>query len=83
MIQNAPQKLAASVVRNPNEDLQSMRNIKNERNEKIKILLDLATEFANRALKTKRNTEHEILLKCSEIIQEYASDMMKEELNEK
>lgn len=60
-----------------------MRNIKNERNEKIKILLDLATEFANRALKTKRNTEHEILLKCSEIIQEYASDMMKEELNEK
>ena len=48
-----------------------------------KILLDLATEFANRALKTKRNTEHEILLKCSEIIQEYASDMMKEELNEK
>ena len=60
-----------------------MRNISKERNEKIKILLDLATEFENRGLKTKRNIEHEILLKCSEIIQEYASDMMKEELNEK
>ena len=82
-IQNALPNSVESVGQNPNEDLQSMRNIRNERHEKIKILLDLATEFENRAIKTKRYTEHEILLKCSEIIQDYASDLMKEELNEK
>lgn len=60
-----------------------MRNVSKERSEKIKILLDLSTELAERALNTKRNTKYEILLKCSEIIQEYASDLMKEELNEK
>lgn len=60
-----------------------MRNVNKERSEKIKILLDLSTELAERALITKMNTKYEILLKCSEIIQEYASDLMKEELNEK
>ena len=59
-----------------------MRNRRAEREEKIKILLNLTTELNNRALKTKRNIEHELYLKCSEIIQNYASELMEEELND-
>lgn len=60
-----------------------MRNIKNEKEEQLKILLDLITEFEERSLKTKRNIEHEILLKCAELLQDYASNLMKEVINEK
>lgn len=60
-----------------------MRNIKNEKEEQLKILLDLITEFEERSLKTKRNLEHEILLKCAELLQDYASNLMKEVINEK
>lgn len=59
-----------------------MRNRRAEREEKIKILLDIVTELNDRALKTKRNIKHEIYLKCSEIIQNYASELMEEELND-
>ena len=59
-----------------------MRNIKNEKEEQLKILLDLITEFENRALKTKRNTEHVLLLKCAELLQDYASYLVKEVINE-
>lgn len=60
-----------------------MRNIRNEKEEQLKILLDLITEFEERSLKTKRNLEHEILLKCAELLQDYASNLMKEVINEK
>lgn len=60
-----------------------MRNIRNEKEEQLKILLDLITEFEERALKTKRNTKHELLLKCAELLQDYASNLMKEVMNEK
>lgn len=60
-----------------------MRNIRNEKEEQLKILLDLITEFEERALKTKRNTEHELLLKCAELLQDFASNLMKEVMNEK
>ena len=66
------------VERNPNEDQQNMRNRKKEKEEQLKILIDLASELNVRALKTKRNTEYEILLKCSEIISDYASELVKE-----
>ena len=59
-----------------------MRNRVSEKEEQVTILLDLATELADRALKTKRNTKYEILIKCSEIIQSYASELMKDILNE-
>ena len=65
------------------EDLQNMRNRINEKEEQLKILLDLITEFEERSLKTNRNTEHEILLKCAEILQDFASNLMKEVINEK
>lgn len=60
-----------------------MRNRVNEKEEQLKILLDLITEFEERSLKTNRNTEHEILLKCAEILQDFASNLMKEVINEK
>ena len=60
-----------------------MRNRINERDQQIKILLDLVTELEIRALKTNRNTEHELLLKCAELLQDYASNLMKEVMNEK
>ena len=55
-----------------------MRNRKSEKEEQVKILLDLASELSDRALKTKRNVKYEILIKCSEIIQDYASELMKD-----
>lgn len=60
-----------------------MRNRINEREEQLKILLDLVSELEIRAIKTKRNVKHEILLKCAELIQDYASGLVKEILNEK
>ena len=55
-----------------------MRNRLSEKEKQLKIILDLAAELSNRALKTKRNEEHEILLKCSEILQDYASGIAKD-----
>lgn len=72
------EKQVVKVERNPNEDRQSMRNRLSEKEKQLKIILDLATEIESRALKTKRNEEHEILLKCSEILQDYASELVKD-----
>lgn len=60
-----------------------MRNRIEEKEKQLKILIDLATELEDRALKTKRNEKYEILLKCSEIISDYASELMKDIINEK
>lgn len=72
------EKQVVKVGRNPNEDRQSMRNRLSEKEKQLKIILDLASEIESRALKTKRNEEHEILLKCSEILQDYASELVKD-----
>ena len=82
-IRTAQERQAQRVEKFHVEDLQSMRNRINEREEQLKILLDLVSELEIRAIKTKRNTEHEILLKCAELIQDYASGLVKEILNEK
>ena len=55
-----------------------MRNRIKEKEEQLIIILNLITELEDRALKTKRNEEHEILLKCSEILQDYASEIAKD-----
>ena len=55
-----------------------MRNRIKEKEEQLKIILNLITELEDRALKTKRNEEHEILIKCSEILQDYASEIAKD-----
>jgi len=55
-----------------------MRNRIKEKESQLKILLDLISELESRALKTKRNEEHELLLKCSEILQDYASEIAKD-----
>lgn len=55
-----------------------MRNRIKEKETQLSILLDLITELESRALKTKRNEEHELLLKCSEILQDYASEIAKD-----
>ena len=55
-----------------------MRNRIKEKEEQLKIILELITELEDRALKTKRNEEHEILIKCSEILQDYASEIAKD-----
>ena len=82
-IRTAQERQAQRVEKFHEEDLQSMRNRINEKEEQLKILLDLITEFEERSLKTNRNTEHEILLKCAEILQDFASNLMKEVINEK
>lgn len=82
-IRTAQERQAQRVEEFHVEDRQSMRNRINEREEQLKILLDLVSELEIRAIKTKRNTEHEILLKCAELIQDYASGLVKEILNEK
>lgn len=82
-IQIVQERQAQRVEENHEEDLQSMRNRINEKEEQLKILLDLITEFEERSLKTNRNIEHEILLKCAEILQDFASNLMKEVINEK
>ena len=68
----------AKVERNLDEDQQNMRNRIDEKEKQLKIILDLAGELSDRALKTKRNEEHEILLKCSEILQDYASGLARD-----
>lgn len=55
-----------------------MRNRIDEKEKQLQIILELITELEDRALKTKRNEKHEVLLKCSEILQDYASEMLKE-----
>ena len=57
-----------------------VRNRTTEKEKQIKILLDLISELEDRALKTNRNEKHEILIKCSEILQGYASELMKDVL---
>lgn len=57
-----------------------MRNRISEKEKQIKILLELISEIEERALKTNRNEKHEILIKCSEILQDYASELMKDVL---
>lgn len=71
-------KQAAKVEKYPGEDRLRMRNRISEKEKQLKIVLDLAGELSTRALKTKRNEEHEILLKCSEILQDYASGLAKD-----
>jgi hypothetical protein len=68
----------AKVARNLDEDQQNMRNRIDEKEKQLQIILELITELEDRALKTKRNEKHEVLLKCSEILQDYASEMLKE-----
>ena len=72
------EKQVVKAGRNSNEDQQSMRNRLSEKEKQLKIILDLASEIETRALKTKRSEKHEILLKCSEILQDYASELMKD-----
>jgi hypothetical protein len=59
-----------------------VRNRQKENEEKLKIALDLASELSTRALKSKSNIEYELLIKCSEIIQDYASGLVKDLINE-
>ena len=73
-----PEKQSARVVQFPDEVQQSMRNRIKEKEAQLQIILELITELEDRALKTKRNEKHEVLLKCSEILQDYASEMLKE-----
>ena len=82
-IRTAQERQAQRVEKFHEEDLQNMRNRLNEKEQQLKILLDLVSELEIRAIKTKRNTEHEILLKCAELIQDYASGLVKEIINEK
>lgn len=83
IIRIVQEKQAQRVERFHAEDRPKMRNRINEKEQQLKILLDLVTELEIRALKTKRNPEHEILLKCAELIQDYASELVKEIINEK
>lgn len=82
-IRTAQERQAQRVEKFHEEDLSNMRNRLNEKEQQLKILLDLVSELEIRAIKTKRNTEHEILLKCAELIQDYASGLVKEIINEK
>lgn len=56
-----------------------MRNRIDEASQRIKILVDLSTELVERGLKTHNNVEFETYMKCSELIQNYASEIMKKE----
>ena len=56
-----------------------MRNRIDEASQKVKLLVDLSTELVDRGLKTHNNVEFETYMKCSELIQNYASEIMKEE----
>lgn len=58
-----------------------MRNRKNEAFGKIDLLLKISTEFTDRAVKTKSNVEFETYIKCAELVQSYASDIMKDEID--
>lgn len=58
-----------------------MRNRIDESSQKVKLLVELSTEIVDRALKTKRHIEFETYMKCSELIQNYASEIMKEEFS--
>lgn len=80
-ILNLQRLLAQKVARKARED-QLVRNRQKENEEKLKIALDLASELSTRALKSKNNIEYELLIKCSEIIQDYASGLVKDLINE-
>lgn len=59
-----------------------MRNRKQETIQKLDIFIDLITELTDRASKTNSNVKFEAYIKCAELIQQYASGMVSELLNE-
>lgn len=81
MIQNVQHYAVQSVARglSVGQRGKRMRNRIDEASQRIKILVDLSTELVERGLKTHNNVEFETYMKCSELIQNYASEIMKKE----
>lgn len=59
-----------------------MRNRDKEREKQLQVIFDLISEIEIRALKTKRNYKHEVLLKCAEVLEDYASELVKDILDD-
>lgn len=57
-----------------------MRNRKRERLESIDILINISTDLTEKASHAKSNVEFETYIKCAELIQSYASELMIKEL---
>ena len=58
-----------------------MRNRMDEATQRCDLVIKLATEMIERATKTHNNVEFMTYLKCSEILQNYASEVMKEDFS--
>lgn len=55
-----------------------MRNRAKENFDKVDMLVKISSEFIDRAVKAKTNEEFELYLKCSEIMNNYASELLRE-----
>lgn len=56
-----------------------MRNRLIEKLNKVDMVINLSTELIDRAVKSKTHEEFELYLKCSELLNNYAAQLMKEE----
>ena len=55
-----------------------MRNRVSEKFDKVDMLIKISSEFVDHAVKAKTNEEFELYLKCSELMNNYAAELLRE-----
>lgn len=55
-----------------------MRNRVSEKFDKVDMLIKISSEFVEHAVKAKTNEEFELYLKCSELMNNYAAELLRE-----
>ena len=55
-----------------------MRNRVIEKFNKVDMLVKISSEFIDHAVKAKTNEEFELYLKCSELMNNYAAELIRE-----
>ena len=55
-----------------------MRNRTKEKFDKVDMLINISSEFIDRAVRAKTNEEFELYLKCSELMNNYAAELLTE-----
>lgn len=55
-----------------------MRNRAKENFDKVDMLVKISSEFIDHAVKAKTNEEFELYLKCSELMNNYAAELIRE-----
>ena len=55
-----------------------MRDRAKEKFDKVDMLIKISSDFVEHAVKAKTNEEFELYLKCSELMNNYAAELLRE-----